>query len=693
MGWCLAAWRRSSMATRLVGAAVLTAFAGTLLSLGSLESVLIGSAVQLLFIAPGVLIVARTLPKNAGWLPAVAFGPIIGLGLSSLALLGLWAAGARGAWLLVAAPGVASLLAWPASRLRDRWRLPTPHASDARALLVALLIVPILVWRPFANVGAERPEGHVYRQYFTADYVWVRAVVVEVAKGDFLPVNPYYAGDPLHYYWLPHLLSAVEYRTWPETSLDTLLLTRTVLIDAMFVAALYGAARLAVPLPWAALAGVLCGFFATSFEALAAWWGLWRDQVPLGMVRYLNIDAISRWSFGGMPIDGLQRILWYQPHHAAGYVLGMLGVLAVARRRRRQDPAVFAVAGTLLAMSTLISSFAGLMYIAIAAAYEVVLTLRRRAWLPAVYNAAYAALPLVLGAALVTALHYVDQPPDYDVNVIRLGLNPLSLVNFWTVTAMSFGPALLVGAAGAWVGWRLRRADLWPFVAVLPVSWWFYFYVDIRDHQDVYVGWRVGHLVFMALIPVMALAFVGVRNLAGRARWAGAAALALTIVLAVPTVAIDAFNTQDVVPNGFGPSWHRVDVISPAEWEGLQWVKNHTAADAVVQVDTVARDSVMWAYIPAFAERRMAVGVPLSMVPLKKYREGARVVQWMYDTDPASAHAIANRAGIDYLVVGEPERRAHNAVETRWAAYPELLPRVFHNSALSVYAVAHRAGL
>lgn len=95
IGWYLAAWRRSSMATRLVGAAVLAAFAGALLSLGSLESVLIGSAVQLLFIAPGVLIVARTLPKNAGWLPSVAFGPIIGLGLSSLALLGLWAAGAR----------------------------------------------------------------------------------------------------------------------------------------------------------------------------------------------------------------------------------------------------------------------------------------------------------------------------------------------------------------------------------------------------------------------------------------------------------------------------------------------------------------------------------------------------------------------------------------------------------------------
>ena len=676
-------------ATRALGVLVAVAFAGTLMSIGSPAEAATGLFVQALFVAPGLFIVARTLARGTGWLPVVAFGPIVGLGVSSLALLTLWVAGGRGAWLLVAAPALASVLAWPAARLRDRWRLTQPHAADARMLLLALLIVPVLVWRPFAHVGAQRPEGQVYRKYFTADYVWRRAVVAELAKGDVLPANPYYIDDPLHYYWLPHLLSAVEYRAWPETSLDTLLLTRSVLVDAMFTTALYGAARLAVPQPWAALAGVACGFLATSFEALAAWWVLWRDQAPLRLVRYLNIDAISRWDFGGMPIDGLQRILWYQPHHAAGYILGMLGVLAVARRRRSRDPAVFAVAGTLLAMSTIISSFAGLMYATIAAVYEAVQTLYRRQWANAVFNAAYAALPLAIGAAVVTALHYVDQPPDASVSVIRFGLNPLSTVRVWTVTAMSFGPALILGAVGAWAGWRQRNVDLWPFLVVLPVSAWFYFYVDIRDHQDVYVGWRVGHLVFMALIPLMGLAFVGVRNLHGAARWCGGAALALTIGLALPTVAIDAFNTQDIEPNGLGPGWQRVEVITPAEQEGLQWIKTHTDLRAVVQVDTAARDSEMWAYIPAFAERRMAVGVPLSMVPLKKYIDGARALRWMYDTDPVSAHAMANQAGIDFLVIGAPERKAHRGVEERWATTPDLLPRVFHNSALSVYEVRH----
>lgn len=101
---------------------------------------------------------------------------------------------------------------------------------------------------------------------------------------------------------------------------------------------------------------------------------------------------------------------------------------------------------------------------------------------------------------------------------------------------------------------------------------------------------------------------------------------------------------------------------------------------------------MMWAYIPPFAERRMGVGVPLSMVPLRKYEEGARRVQWMYDVaDPVSAFELASRVGIDYIVVGESERRAHAGVEDRLATVPLLLPQVFHNAAISVYEVRHQA--
>ena len=113
-------------------------------------------------------------------------------------------------WLL---PGTAAPRPLAAAQRTDR--------RDGRVLLLALLLVPLIVARPFSLVGIEIPEGHVYRAYFTADYVWRRAVVAELAKGDFLPVNPFYVGDVLHYYWMPHLLSAVEYRAWGRRSAST----------------------------------------------------------------------------------------------------------------------------------------------------------------------------------------------------------------------------------------------------------------------------------------------------------------------------------------------------------------------------------------------------------------------------------------------------------------------------------------
>ena len=679
--------RASGFATLLLAATVVAAFGGTLLSVGAPASVFLATVIQLLFVAPGVVIVARTQPKEVGWLPAVAFGPIVGFGSSSLTLLAFWAAGGRGAWLFLAAPVTALALAWPAARLRGRWRLADTNRSDLRMLLFALLLVPVLVGRPFAMVGVETSRGVAYRQYFTADYVWRRAVVAELAKGDFLPKNPYYIDDPLHYYWLPHLLDAVDHRVRPGVDLDELLLTRTILIDAMFVAGLYGLARQAVPVPWAALAGVVCAFLATSAEALVAAATLWRDGAPLGTLRFLNIDAISRWNYNGMPIDGLQRILWYQPHHAVGYLLGFLGVMAVARRTRPRDPAVFAVAGLLLAMSTLVSSFAGLMFTAIAAVYEATNTVVRRAWVTAIFNAAYAALPLALGSALVMALHYVDQPPD-ELSVVRLGLNPLAPENFWIVTAMSFGPAVIMGSLGAAAAWQRRLRDLLPFAAVLPVVWWFYFYVDIRDHQDVYVGWRVGHLTFMALIPFIGVAFLAVRAWRGAARVAGAAVLAVAVLLGLPTTIVDAFNTQDVVLDVPEGGWNHSEFISRNEQDGLQWLREHTSSDAVVQVDTQTRAANMWAFIPAFAERRMAVGLPLSMVPLEKYQVGAGRIHRLYHTDSATkAYELAVRFGIDYLVVGPPERLAHHGIEARWGTTPDLLPLVFRNDALSIFRV------
>ncbi len=663
--------------------AAIGAIAGTL-ALVARPTVAGLSLLQLaIFVLPGLLIVRAAAGRAAGWLPVAAFGPFVGFGGSSLLLMGLWLAGARGAWTLAAAPILLGALVPWARRLSGRWPFPVTARGDSPALAALLVVGCLIVAAPFAHVGQVLPEGRAYRAYFTADYVWRRAVVAELAKGDALPANPFYRQDPLHYYWMPHLSTAVAYHE-SGGNLDELLLVHSVMVDAAFVAFLYGLARWFVSRTVPSALGVAAVLLASSYEGLYGLAMHWWMDAPLSLVRYLNIDAVSRWYFGSLPIDGLQRVLFYQPHHAVGYGLGMLGLLAVAGRARRRDPAAMAVAGTLLGLSLLTSSFAGLMLTCVAALYELCSVLRWREWDRAVIHAAAAALPLALAAALVTALQYVDAGGS----IVMLGPNRMAFHNVLPGTLLSFGPMLIITGLAAWAIWEAEHEDAVVFAALAAVCVSFYFYVDIRDHQDVYVGWRVGHLWFIASAALSAIVFQWMSGLGRTARAVAYVVVGMALVAALPTVLIDIYNTQDIDNRAQGPGFAWTLILSPGEIEGVEWLRMHTRPSDLVQVDPVARGTGAWAYIPAFAERRMAAGLPISMVPLHKYETGSHAMWWMFETSSAgAAHEMAARNGIAYLVVGDPERQAHPSVQARFDGAPEYLDPVFRNDAMVIYRV------
>ena len=668
--------------SRVATAACAAGYLATYLAVASPLALAFGLASQVLFVAPGVLIL-RAIAPTQGWLPTLAFGPFVGQALGSLVLTLLWITGAHGVWLLVAAPLLVSLLAMPARRLAGRWTLPSLDAEDAIALSVLLLIVPIVAGLPFAHVGEITANGQDYRAYFTADYAWRRAVVSEVAKGDVLPVNPYFAGDALHYYWMPHVLSAVQYRfaaAW--ATLDELLLIRSVSIDAMFVTFLYGMTRAFRVRPWAAAASVTFVVLASSFEGTYALWDFARHGAPLRAVTNLNIDAISRWYFQGIPLDGLQRVLFYQPHHAVGYVIGMLGLLAIALRTRGRDAVAFAIAGICLGLSIAISSFAGLMVTAGAALFEAASLLRAFSLRRAIVHALAAGVPLALATALVFALRYVDNSGS----VVELTLNRMATHDFWWVTFLSFGPVLIVGAISI-IRTRHARLQLGIFGALAIASVFFYFFINVRDHQDVYVGWRVGHFLFMSAAVVIGVLFDSLAQHGFRGRRAAWIGVAIVFLAGLPTSAIDIYNTQDITNHGQMPAGHWTLRLHPDDLQIFDWIRHNTDPKATFQVDPVPRDPEQWAYLPAFAERRMAAGIPISMIPLAKYQKASEQIRLIYDEQPLLAYERAVRAHVNYILVGPPEREAHPGVEDRFSGIGDRLPLVFKNGTISIYEV------
>jgi hypothetical protein len=82
----------------------------------------------------------------------------------------------------------------------------------------------------------------------------------------------------------------------------------------------------------------------------------------------------------------------------------------------------------------------------------------------------------------------------------------------------------------------------------------------------------------------------------------------------------------------------------------------------------------------------MSAGLPISMVPLQPYEAASRNVRWLYEEeDPEAAFKRAAHLGIDYLVVGPPERKAFPKFEQTLRSHPSRFREAFRSGDVSVF--------
>ena len=639
------------------------------------------------FCLPGVVLWGRIYRGQPGRLLAgCLLGPATGYVLSSLVMLGLWASGVRATGLLVLAPVLATAAAWPAGRLAGSLSIPSLSRRDLVGLCLVLLLVPLVVGRPYAHVGQQMADGRAYRAYFTADFVWAMAVVSEVSKGDMPPRNVFYRGDDLRYYWLAHLLPAVEYRVGGRgLPVEKILLVNDFLVGLAFAGFLYMFVRHFVNRPWAAVAGCVAAVLFTSFEGTEYLLRCWRGGVPIDAVKTVNIDAITRWLYQSMPVDGLQRVLLYQPQHELGYILGFSALLLFVQARRRITVGVLFLAGCLLGMALLLSSFAAMMLTAIVAIYGGIVLLWNREWRVIAVGAVAAALPMAGSLALSSALRYVDAG-----SLVAFGPNRTATRSAAIAIFLSFGPMLIAAIAGLLVAaWKHTLRRFGVLVVAIVVCWVFYFLVDLPEHQHVYVGWRASHLLFISFAALCGYAVQELWAAAGVTRGVTVVVALVLALAAAPMVAIDLYNTQDTSNRMMGPGFHWTVVLTPDELSAFDWIRKYTLQDALVQVEPAVRGRETWSYVPTFAERRMSAGLPISMIPLQKYElASARITRIYRSTSVQQAHALASAACINYLVVAPAERANYPAFQPLLDANPEYFPPAFRNGSVGIYAVA-----
>ncbi len=608
-----------------------------------------------LAVAPGVaagFTLFGRLP--AGWISGAA----IGYALNALVLWAVIAVHAPSrllfavAWCALAAVSGASA----ARSARPRVVLPAWTPRTWTSLMLVLILTLAIAAPPLANAGRRDAAGNrYYRAYFTADFVWHTALTAEVAKFAMPPRNPYLQQRPIHYYWTYYIFPAVMSARGPAPLRDVQLCLRmNALATALILmAAVFLGAWAAVGRPAAAATGTALALVASSAEGAYALHRIYVRGAPLSVVRELNIDALTSWWLGGHRVDGLPRCLWYVPQHGMSYALGLIAMTATLASPADPSVRTAVLIGVALGCSVLFNPFVGGIFALVYGITATLAALRTARPLSAVAGRAVAVVPVAIALAWCTG----NQMLAGAGGALRFGLRGASTSHPILTLALSLGPILAFAAAGCIPSRSVTLRPLIPSMLAIAISIVAMYAVQLSVDSE-WVAFRTGHLVIVAAAGPAAF-FVARLWDTGR-RPMAAAAIALCLAAGLPTTVIDVYNARDIHNFLIGPGFPWTIVVTPPQQRAYAWLRAHTPAYAVVQMDPTARERSTWSNIPSFAERRMAAGLPISLLNVPEYRERSDEVARMYaSADAAVAFDIARKLRIEYVYVDEVERAAH----------------------------------
>lgn len=639
--------------------------------------------VYLLSLVPGLPLGLAVFGRGhaAGWVA----GALFGYGLTASAI---WVALAIrsdinpiSAWVL--AVGVGLVLAQLPSRPLV---LPAWRSADTLALLLVLLLVPALLARPFSRIGEPDEAGSLrYRSYFTADFLWHVSLTSELSHLRVPPRDPFAAPRPLHYYIAYFLVpaSAVAGLAHGHDAIAGILRVNALGAGLLLIAAVFLAGWTAVPraaaMGWATVLAML----GASAEGLFACWRIWSTGGSFQQLRTLNVDAITAWWFNGPTIDGLPRALWYTPQHGAACALGLTAMLIAAAGGAATPLAGSLTAGLSLALAVAFSPFLGGLFALVFGLSALVDALRTRNARGLARQAA-SAVPVV-GAVLL--IRHADVLEGAGA-ALAFTLAPLTRLNSLTVVVLALGPLLAVALVGACATWRDRA--LAPSGIALAVGLFIFFTVSLAGTDRVWVGWRAGNLLLVMLPALAAAGLVRIASLhPGALRIGATTAVALLLAGGSVTTAADWFNAQDVENERPGPGFKWTLALRPAQRAAFDWIDANTPRRAVVQMEPAVRGRDGWTNVPAFSQRVMAAGLPISLVMQPYHRDRTERVRRLYATDDARAAWTEARAlRIDFLYLDAIDLAAHPASAlAKFDAFPELFQRVFAQDDVRVYAV------
>lgn len=557
--------------------------------------------------------------------------------------------------------------------------------GELLTLFAVVLGVAIFMRGPFLGYGARHGESIGFSSLMITDVFHHIATAAEVAKG-IPPENPYYAGEKLHYYWLPHVLpGSFHALTGKIYSLPHIVQMTCFLYALSLLTLLASALRLALGEIRAWAPPFIAGVFAYSFiwvmPVLPSLCRILSSFIPALRCEELFVEQGETYS--GLS-HGMLRDFVIEPH--GDFALCLILALFVLRRLRNNRERGFGGAffeGLVLGLCFGSDSFLG---IAACLWWGALTTFDIASSRFCPKRMVLNGLALLGGFLAIVPFYFAVEMFIRQAGTIAVVPYTRMILLFPLVFVLEYGPlwifAVLGGPALFRRENRAKHLDSLLLIAiVVPMM------LLLRQ------GF-VHNLVFRKLLRILKLPILVSMGLytdrvlkdpARRRR--SVLALTVLIMLALPSIVTDFRGLSESDGGG------RSVLADLRDVRAYAWLREHTPEDAVIQGRPDYGDKSNFSPAVVFGERRSAAG---DYIHTRNYQIGdgeaenrsvllREKVFGGENTD--EARTIIHDLGITHVYVGEVERSYFGKGVEKFENDPAHFRKIYSAEGIRVYEV------
>jgi uncharacterized membrane protein len=253
---------------------------------------------------------------------------------------------------------------------------------------------------------------------------------------------------------------------------------------------------------------------------------------------------------------------------------------------------------------------------------------------------------------------------------------------------LEYGPLLILACAGIYIMVRYKKwQDSWEYEIIILFAVCFFFILFVLNPIENNFGLlKATRVVPLAITP---LAILYCEKLKGQ-KFVKTITIVMCI-LAFPSIFVDNYLASDIK----NPSTY----ILKSDLAATKWIKTHVPLEAIVQAEPNypgkykgKAPKYYYSLIPVFAHRKTAIGE----WKVSQLEHGSRFetevrfkeIEFMFYTDDAlKCKEIAKKYKIQYIYIGERERKKYGGSLDKFYETTDIFRPVYNSNSVDIFFV------